>query len=66
MPLRSAPLSLTSEYTSFCIEYSGVTFPYALDDHPGQLCVPKLSPSLLHSSIAHRIIDFHLSARQCR
>ena len=33
----------------------------ALEDQPGQLCVPKLRPSRAHSSMAKRINSRHFS-----
>ena len=55
------PRTGVSVQTSFCIESSGLTVGKALEDQPGQLCVPKVSPSRLHSLMACRISSRQLS-----
>src|SRR4051812_295986 len=42
------------------MESSTVTPGLPLDDHPGQLCVPKVSPMRAHSSMAYVINSVHL------
>ena len=53
--IPASMLTMVSLHVSRCIEYSGVTVGNALDDHPGQLCVPNESPSRWHSRMACRI-----------